>query len=133
MSRLLDDYLHKIDARRVVSACVFSSSQRTRILPVPPGERRTPWFPLADLALILFQMPLSESSVERVFSILREILGKRRQTMKGDLVEARLTLMFHDRQATGFVDRVLGGEVHIDGPVYETEHEMGLAAQSLVH
>jgi hypothetical protein len=41
--------------------------------------------------------------------------------------------MFHDRQATGFVDRFLGGEVHIDAPVDQTEHEMGLAPQSLVH
>jgi hypothetical protein len=132
MNRLWHHYLHHIETRQVVSGFLFWTRRETQLLPVPKGVRRTPWLPLVDLALILFQTPLSESCVERVFSILREIFGKRRHAMKQDLVEARLILMFHDRQGPQFVDRYVKGESNIDAPLYETEQEWELASQSQV-
>jgi hypothetical protein len=72
------------------------------------------------MAVILLHAPVSESSVERVFSILREIFGKRRQGMKEDLVEARLTLMFQDRKdANDFSRCYRQWEMYIDSPEKE--------------
>jgi hypothetical protein len=132
MDRLWHHYLHHIETRQVISGFVFWTRHVTQILPVPRGGRRTPWLPLVELALILFQTPLSESCVERVFSILREIFGKRRHAMKEDLVEARLILMFHDRHGPQFVEQYAKGGSNIDAPVYETEEEWELASQEQV-
>jgi hypothetical protein len=123
VDRLWDDYLRQTDLRvssPLFAGSVFWRTVQARGLPVRPGERPCPCFPLADMAVILLHAPVSESSVERVFSILREIFGKRRQGMKEDLVEARLTLMFQDRKdALDFSRSYRQWEMYIDSPEKE--------------
>jgi hypothetical protein len=47
------------------------------------------------MALILMRMPCSESEVERMFSRMRLIFGKRSKRIKRDLLEARLVLQMN--------------------------------------
>jgi hypothetical protein len=47
---------------------------------------------VASMAFILMRMPCSEAEVERLFSRMRLITGKRSRRIKRDLLEARLTL-----------------------------------------
>jgi hypothetical protein len=50
---------------------------------------------IAVMALILMRMPCSESEVERMFSRMRLIFGKRSKRIKRDLLEARLVLQMN--------------------------------------
>jgi regulator of replication initiation timing len=50
---------------------------------------------MATMALILMRMPCSESEVERMFSRMRIIFGKRSKRIKRDLLEARLVLQMN--------------------------------------
>jgi hypothetical protein len=50
---------------------------------------------IATMALILMRMPCSEAEVERVFSVMRGIIGKRSIRTKQDLLESRLILQMN--------------------------------------
>jgi hypothetical protein len=50
---------------------------------------------IAEMALILMRMPCSEAEVERVFSRMRDIVGKRSLRIKRDLLESRLVLQMN--------------------------------------
>jgi hypothetical protein len=120
--RLWVEYLDQTDTAVRFSGSMFWRRLQSSGLPVVPGQRHCPCFPLADMALILLHAPVSESSVERIFSILREIFGTRSQAMKEDLVEARLTLMFQDRRDdVEFCQCYDKWKMYIDSPVNEPE------------
>jgi hypothetical protein len=57
--------------------------------------RSIPFLPIAEMALILLRMPCSEAEVERVFAQLRRLFGDHARHSRGDLVEARLTIMMN--------------------------------------
>jgi hypothetical protein len=60
----------------------------------PTGSYRDPksLTPLATLARILCQLPLSEVEAERVFSHMKRLFGDRSRSTGDDLIEARLTI-----------------------------------------
>jgi hypothetical protein len=120
--RLWIEYLDQTDTAVRFSGSMFWRGLQSNGLPVCPGERRCPCFPLADMAIILLHAPVSESSVERIFSISREIFGTRRHAMKEDLVEARLTLMFQDRRDDLEFTRCYDQwKMYIDTPVIDPQ------------
>jgi hypothetical protein len=55
---------------------------------------------IAKMALILMRMPCSEAEVERVFSRMRGIIGKRSIRIKRDLLESRLILEMNGSNMT---------------------------------
>jgi hypothetical protein len=48
------------------------------------------------MALVLLRMLCSEANIERVFALLRRLFGDHAQHSRGDLVEARLTIMMNN-------------------------------------
>jgi hypothetical protein len=59
------------------------------------SEERGSYRWIAVMAFILMRMPCSEAEVERVFSRMRRIIGKRSVRIKRDLLEARLILQMN--------------------------------------
>jgi hypothetical protein len=106
MDYLWAHYLTTVDPGRMGDPLAFwTASLVVNLIPPRGMTRDCPLWPLAQMALILHHLPCSESAVERVFSVLREILGTRQQAMKEDLIEARLMKMLNKRCApTEFAD-----------------------------
>jgi hypothetical protein len=73
--------------RRVLTGSRDNDSYRR------PGSH----MPLAIMAMVLCNLPLSEADVERVFSHMRQLFGDRSRSMAADLIEARLTIKLHKR------------------------------------
>jgi hypothetical protein len=96
--RTFASFLHRMDPREMNDCQQFWKNQmEAMILDFHPGDHETllAMAPIATMALILCHLPCSEAPVERVFSILREIFGSRRHSMKEDLVEAKLTIILN--------------------------------------
>jgi hypothetical protein len=64
-------------------------------------------FPLAQMAMILIRLPCSEVSVERAFAHLCLILGKHRQSIGDDLLDAILVIRLTNSFSVGFLDERL--------------------------
>jgi hypothetical protein len=65
--------------------------------------------PIAEMVLVFLGMPCSEAEVERVFAHLRRLFGDHAQHSRGDLVEARLTIMMNNLDVTREFMRALPG------------------------
>jgi hypothetical protein len=55
-----------------------------------------PLLPIAEMTLVILGMRCSEAAVEREFTLLRRPFGDHVQHLRGDLVEARLTIMMNN-------------------------------------
>jgi hypothetical protein len=71
--------------------------RRVAALPKTANAPLRPWSHIAAMASILMHLPCSEAAVERLFSLMRLVLGTRRQAMQEDLLEARVFLMIRAR------------------------------------
>jgi hypothetical protein len=60
-----------------------------------PGVNAVNFQWVSVMALIVMRMPCSETEVERTFSRMKQIFGKRSKRTKRDLLEARLTLQMN--------------------------------------
>jgi hypothetical protein len=75
----------------------YWSFRRGAALPKTADAPLRPWSHIATMAAILMHLPCSEAAVERLFSLMRLVLGTRRQAMQEDLLEARVFLMIRGR------------------------------------